>query len=75
MTVVVIGDGNGGGMIAMGDSGCVAMDDGMAAQSLCAVLQSQWTAAAAMGNGGETVAIDNSGRDSTIDVGMVAQLQ
>jgi hypothetical protein len=36
MTVVVIRDSNGGGTIAIGDGGCIAMDDRMAAQSLCA---------------------------------------
>jgi hypothetical protein len=74
MAVVAIGDSNGNGTIAMGDCSCIAMDSGMAMQSLCVALQSQLTLAAVMGNGGETVVIDNDG-NSTMDGGMAAQLQ
>ncbi len=74
MVVGAIGDSNGSGTITMGNCICVAMDDGMAAQSLCAALRLQWMVAAAIGNGGERVAIDN-GCNSAMDGGMMAQLQ
>ncbi len=70
---MAIGDSNDSSMIAFGNGGCIAMDSGMAAQSLSAALQLQWTVAVAIGNSGEMVAIDNGG-NSAMGGRMAAQL-